>query len=288
MGAGPTVGGTSSACSPACTVTVVNADGSRAFNAPSQQYWHYDDRLGAAGSGTDTTHARKVWTFEADTQVTSFSFNVVVNAPWPAPYETRWKVDFPADSAPESSAATRWQQVISGAGGTIALGSPSAGLMTVTTVKKVAQAFARYDSLASTTSAYMEVRVRRNDGASTKPEEVVFCMADDTKFIAIGLTASRVGFLTSSYLYSGTSYAVAATSFHTYQIRKFGADSVQLLVDGTRVGTRTYASLPNTAAGAGSAFFFGGAGVIFDAPKNVADQATTWDYVIYEIGVSIP
>ena len=288
MGNGPTVTATSSACPVACTVTVANADGARAFNAPNQKYWHYHDRLGAAGSGTDTTHARKVWTFEADTQVTNFSFSVVVNAPWPAPYETRWKVDFPADSAPESSAASTWQQVVVGAGGTIALNSPSAGLMTITTDKKVTQAFARYDSLASTTSAYMEVRVRRNDAASSKPEEVVFGMADDVKFIAIGVTSTRVGFLNSTYAFSGTTYPVAATSFRTYQIRKFGADSVQLFVDGTRVGTRTYASLQNTAVGARSAFFFGGPGAIFDGPKNVADQSTTWDYVVYEIGVSTP
>jgi hypothetical protein len=288
MGTGPTVTATSSECAVTCSVTVKNADGARAFNAPNQLYWHYHDRLGAAGSGTDTTHARKVWSFEADTQVTNFSFSVVVNAPWPAPFETRWKIDFPADSAPESAAASIWQQVVAGAGGTVTVGSPSAGMMTVTTNKKAAQAFARYDSLASTTSAYMEVRAKRNDGASTKPEEVVFGLADDTKFIAIGMTASRVGFLTSAYIYSGTTYAVNATAFHTYQIRKFGADSVQLLIDGTRVGSRTYASLPNTAAGAGSAFFFGGPGAIFDAPKNVADVSMTWDYVTYEIGVSTP
>jgi hypothetical protein len=287
LGFGPTVTGTSSACSPACTVTVKNTDGSRAFNAPAQQYWHYHDRLGAAGSTTDTTQLRKVWTFEADTQVTGFSFNVVVNAPWPAPYETRWKVDFEADSTPEAPVATTWQQVIAGAGGIVSLGSPSAGMMTITTVKKVTQAYARYDSLASTTSAYIEARFRRND-ASSKPEEVVVGMADDTKFIAIGLTGSRVGFLSSSYGFTGTSYAVTASSFHTYQIRKFGADSVQLVVDGARVGSRLYSALSNTPASAGSAFFFGGPGVVVPGPKNVADQSTTWDYVIYEIGVPTP
>jgi hypothetical protein len=287
LGSAPTVAATSSVCAVTCTVTVNNADGARAFDAPLQQYWHYPERLGAAGSGTDTTRARKVWTFEADTQVTNFSFTVVVNAPWPAPYETRWKVDFEADSNPESAAASQWQQVVAGAGGTVSLGSPSAGLMSLTTVKKVTQAYARYDSLASAASAYMEVRMRRND-ASTKPEEVVFGMADDAKFIAIGVSGSRVGFLTSTYAFTGTSYAVTASSFHTYQIRKFGADSVQLLIDGAHVGSRTYAALPNTAAGASSAFFFGGPGAVFAGPKNVAEQSTTWDYVIYEIGVSTP
>jgi hypothetical protein len=287
MGSGPTVVGTSSPCSPACTVTIRNADGARAFNALNQQYWHYHDRLGAAGSGTDTTRLRKVWSFEADSQVTNFSFSVIVNAPWPAPYESRWKVDFPADSAPDSPAAAKWHQVVPTAGSTVALGSPAAGLITMTTVRKETAAYARYDSLASATSAYMEVRMRRND-ASTKPEEVVFGMADDARFIAIGVTGSRVGFLTSTYQFSGTTYAVTASSFHAYQIRKFGADSVQLLVDGARIGSRVYSTLQSTAPGAGSAFFFGGPGAVFVGPKNVADQSSTWDYVTYEIGVSTP
>ena len=287
MGTGPTVVATSTPCSPACTVTVKNADGARAFNAPGQKYWHYHDRLGAAGTGTDTTRARKVWTFEADTQVTNFSFTVTINAPWPAPYETRWKVGFDGDSTPESGAGSAWQQVVAGAGGTIELGTPSAGLMTLTTERKTTQAFTRYDSLSSTTSAYMEARVLRTDN-SNKPEEVVIGMADDTKWIAIGLTSTRVGFLNANYQFSGTSYAVAAASFHTYQIRKFGADSVQLLIDGTRVASRAYSTFPNVPAGSSSAFFFGGPGAIMPAPKNVADQVTIWDYVTYEIGVATP
>jgi hypothetical protein len=286
MGSGPTVTSTSSPCSPGCTVTVRNADGSRSFNAPNQQYWHYHDLLGPAGSATDTTLVRKVWTFEADTQVTNFSFSVTVNAPWPAPYETRWKIDYEADSAPESPSASRWQQVINGAGGVVEPGSPAPGMMTLTTVKKVAQAYARFDSLAGDNSAYMEVRLRRNDAAG-KPEEVVFGMADDSKFIALGLTSTRVGFLNGSYQFA-TSYAVGGSSFHSYQLRKFGADSVQLLVDGVRAGSRAYGSLPDVPAGSRSAFFFGGPGVVIPGPKNVADQSTTWDYVIYEIGVPTP
>jgi len=285
LGSGPTVVATSSPCSPGCTVTVKNADGSRSFNSPNQQYWHYDDRLGAAGSGTDTTRVRKVWTFEADTQVTNFSFSVVVNAPWPAPFETRWKVDFEADSLPQSPAGTRWQQIIGGAGATL---TTNAGLMTLSTANKVTHAFARHDSLDATNSAYMEARFRRTDVGSSKPEEVVLGMADDSKFIAIGITLSRVGFIGATYEFTGTSYAVAATSFHTYQLRKFGADSVQLLIDGTRVGSRAYSALPNTAAGAPSAFFFGGPGAVLAAPANVAAQSSIWDYVIYEIGVPTP
>ena len=287
MGVGPTVVATSSPCSPACSVTVKNPDGARAFNAPNQKYWHYPERLGAAGTATDTTRARKVWIFEADTQVTNFSFSVVVSAPWPAPYETRWKVSYEADSTPESPASTRWQQIIAGAGGTVTMGSPSAGMMTIETVRKVTQAYARYDSLAGAASAYMEARLRRND-ASTKPEEVVLGMADDARFIAIGFTGLRVGFLNASYGFSGTSYAVTTSSFHTYQLRKFGADSVQLLVDGARVDSRVYSTLPSVPAGSASAFFFGGPGAVIPGPKNVADQSSTWDYVIYEIGVSTP
>jgi hypothetical protein len=269
-------------------VTVVNADGARPFSAlTAQQYWHYHDRLGAAGTATDTTRLRKVWTFEADTQVTTFSFSVIVNAPWPAPHETRWKVNFEADSLPTSTAASRWKQVIPDAAGTITLGSPAAGIMTVVTQRKVTQAFVRYDSLAASTSAYMEVRMSRND-ASNKAEEVVFGMADASRFIAIGVTDSRVGFLTAAYQFTGTTFAVNASALHAYQIRKFASDSVVLLIDGVRVGSRAYSTLPNTAVGASSAFFFGGPGAIFAGPKNVADQSSSWDYVIYEIGVPTP
>jgi hypothetical protein len=288
MGSGPTVVSTSSPCAPACAVTVVNADGARPFNAlTAQQYWHYHDRLGAAGTATDTTRMRKVWTFEADTQVTVFSFSVIVNAAWPAPHETRWKVNFEADSLPTSTAASRWTQLVPDAGGTITLGSPAPGNMTIVTQRKVTQTYARFDSLAASASAYMEVRMSRND-ASNKPEEVVFGMADAAKFIAIGVTSSRVGFLTSTYQFTGTTFAVTTSSMHAYQLRKFASDSVQLLIDGVRVGSRVYSTLPNTAVGASSAFFFGGPGAIFPGPKNVADQSSTWDYLIYEIGVPTP
>ncbi len=288
MGAGPNVTSTSSPCSPACTVIVKNADGSRAFSAPAQRYWHYPELLGPAGSATDTTRARKVWTFEADTQVTNFSFSVVVNAPWPAPYETRWKIAYEADSVPTSAASSRWREIIGGTGGTIATGSPAAGLMTLTTERKGIRAFARYDSLAAGTSAYMEVRVRRNDTGG-KPEEVVFGMADDSKFIGVGLTSSRVGFLNDKYQFA-ISWAVDAATLRSYQLRKFRSDSVQILVDGARIGSRSYGSFPAVPAGAaGSAFFFGGPGVIFPAPNGaIADQSTTWDYVTYEIGVPTP
>ncbi len=288
IGSGPTVVATSSACAPACTVTVVNADAARPFTTlTAQTYWHYHDRLDAAGTATDTTRARKVWTFEADTQVTIFSFSVIVNAAWPAPHETRWKVNFEADSLPLSTAASRWKQVVPDAGGTITMGSPTPGIMTVVTQRKVTQAFVRYDSLAAATSAYMEVRMSRND-ASNKAEEVVFGMADASKFIALGVNDSRVGFLSPTYQFTGTTFAVTTSALHAYQIRKFASDSVVLLIDGARVGSRAYGTLPNTAAGASSAFFFGGPGAIFPGPKNVADQSSSWDYVIYEIGVSVP
>ena len=97
-----------------------------------------------------------------------------------------------------------------------------------------------------------------------------------------------MGFLTSGYQFTGTTFAVTTSAMHAYQIRKFASDSVVLLVDGVRVGSRAYSTLPNTAVGASSAFFFGGPGAVVPGPKNVADQSTAWDHVIYEIGVPTP
>src|SRR5690606_8973841 len=41
--AGPTVTGTSSACSPACTVSVVGQDGIFNFTTPGQRYWFWQE-----------------------------------------------------------------------------------------------------------------------------------------------------------------------------------------------------------------------------------------------------
>lgn len=286
VNSGPTVTATSSPCSPACTVTVRNQHGRLAFNAPAQRYWHWPERVGASGGGSDTTLARKSWVFEADTQVTAFSFDVLMSAAWASPNETRWKVDFQGDSVPHTTSEPRWRRTSTGAAGTVTLDSPSAGIITITTPDNASHWFSRRDSLASASNAYMEARFRSN--ISTGRPEISFGIDDDTKFIAVGVDDASVGFLTADFRFIGSQIATTPNSFHTYRIRKFAADSVQLLLDGIRVDSRLYSSFENsTNTTVRSFFYFGGPGE-GAPPESNGGNSSSWDYVIYEIGVTQP
>lgn len=287
VNSGPTVTGTSSSCSPACTVTVQNHHGTQAFNNPSQQYWHWPERVGATGAGSDTTLARRAWVFEADTQVTGFQFDVLVSAAWARPNETRWKIGFEGDSVPHTTAEPRWRRTTSGTAGTVTLDSPSTGIITLGTPNGASHWFSRRDSVGSTISAYVEARVRRNSPLSGNPE-VSFGIDDNNKFIAVGLGDDRVGFLKPDFSFLRSQITTTPASFHTYRIQKFGADSVQLLIDGTRADSRTYASFENsTNTTIPSFFYFGGPGS-GSPPSSSGGNSSSWDYVIYEIGVTQP
>jgi hypothetical protein len=287
INSGPTVTGTSSSCSPACTVAAKNHHGTLAFSNPNQRYWHWPERVGATGGLIDTTLARKTWVFEADTQVTSFQFDVLVSAAWARPNETRWKIDFPGDSVPHTTAEPRWRRTTSGTVGTVTLDSPSAGIITIATPDGASHWFSRQDSVGSTTSAYIEARFRTN-GPHSGNAEVSFGIDDNNKFIAVGVSDVKAGFLRSDFGFLGNQVETTPASFHTYRIRKFGADSVQLLIDGTRVDSRNYAALQNsTNTLIPSFFYFGGPGY-GSPPSSSGGNSSSWDYVIYEIGVTEP
>jgi len=286
VNSGPTVGATSSPCSPSCSVTVKNHHGLLEFTAPAQRYWHWTERVGAAGGGSDTTRARKSWVFEADTQVTTFTFDVLVSAAWPPPNETRWKITYPGDSIPHTTAEPRWRRITSGTVGTITLNSPSPGIMTMTTPDNSSHYFARRDSLMSTTNAYIEARFRRNNAGGDS--DVSFGIDDNNKFIAVGLSEIEVGFLKQDYGFISNRVATTTLSFHTYQIRKFAADSVQLFLDGVRVDSKLYSALENSSAATIPSFFYFGIPGIGAPPKVSGLKSSSWDYVVYEIGVVQP
>ncbi len=292
ISSGPTVTSTSSACSPACTVTVTNAMGARPFNLLSNQhYWHWMDQVDAylPLGGPDTTRIRRLWSFQADTQVRSFSFDVLVSAAWPRPFENRWKVEYPADSAPHLGAEPPWKRTASGTPTpTVTLASPGAGNVTLATFAGGSQYFARFDSLASTTSAYVDTRMQVN-GATLVSPEVSFGIDDDTRFVAAGVTSTRVGFITNAFAFIGTGTVVSTTTFHTYRIRKFGADSAQLLLDGNPIPieSRPYSAFGTSFANLTSGIFFGGVGVGAN-PVSVAGNSSSWDWLIYEIGTNTP
>lgn len=77
----------------------------RSFNAPNQKYFYSHGRLNPVGcAGGDTSRTRRVWRFETSPGIRSFSFVVLIAAPWPAPHESRWRVQYRADALPGASA----------------------------------------------------------------------------------------------------------------------------------------------------------------------------------------
>lgn len=285
VNSGPTVTATSSPCSPACTVTTRNAHGTLAFNQPGQSYWHWNERVGAFGGGSDTTRTRRTWVFEADTQVTDFRFDVLVSAAWPPPAETRWKMAYEGDSVPDVGAEPRWTSNATGTP-TMTLNSPSAGILTIGVPAGARVAFYQSDSLNTTTNAYVETRFRTNTLTMVAPE-VSFGVDDQVKFIGVGVSGTQAGFLTASFTLLAGSVPVITSSFHTYQLRKFGADSVQLWIDGVRQVTRAYATLPAHLPVTPHGFYFGPAGTGAN-PVSQLGNSSSWDYVIYEIGATQP
>jgi hypothetical protein len=273
---GPTVTGTSSPCSPTCAVTAQNHHGTLAFNAPGQRYWHWPERVGAVGGVIDTTIARKTWVFEADTQVTSFRFDVLVSAAWPPPNDTRWKVDYQGDSLPDTQEEPRWR--LTNAGGTY---TATGGVLNTTTNPPDDIQFYRRDSVTTTANAYAEARIRLNSTSGGRRAAIHF--NDGVKYVALGVGPGNVGFISSAQ--SGpfiVSWATTTNTFRTYQLRKYAADSAVIYVDGARVGAIAYSALSADPTGALDTRF------VFGCPRTGVSTNADWDYVIYEIGVTQP
>ena len=274
MNSGPTVTGTSSACT--CTVTVKNQQGTLAFNSASQLYWFWPELLGPMNGGQDTTLARKPWVFEADTAVTRFSFDVLVSAAWAAPAETRWKVDYESDSLPDAQSEPKWRLRKSGTGQS----TVSGGILSVNPGPSGAEiSYYRRDSLATTTSAYMEA-VLQYTGISTRVSTARLVIDDNSRFVALGIAGNTVGFIDSNNNFLGTTMSMnTTTAYHRYQLRKYAADSAVFFVDGVRGRKLSYSALGATPyAGTAPLVQFGMAG---------ADNSIClWDYVVYEIGTA--
>ena len=278
--AAPTVRAPSSC--PGCTVTVLNADGVEAFDAPNEQYFYWNEHLQAAGSGFDTTRTRRTWTFEASTAVTNFSFEVLVSAAWPQPLESVWRASFGGDSLPDTQSEPRWRRYVGGSGTSA---SASAGALSIATgATNNWLTFLRQDSVAPATSVYMEGRFRL-DAAPGSPRPFTGMMIDDdARTIGVGLSGSVVGFTDGSlsgFLPGGT-VSVTTGAYHTYQLRKFGADSAQIWVDGARVLSRPYAQFDASTQTLFSSFVSFGS----IAQKNA--NTATYDYVSYVIGQPTP
>ena len=285
LNGGPTVTRTSSPCGTACSITAATVHGRLAFNAPDQPYWYWKDRLTAMDGVRDTTLNRQSWSFEADTQVTGFTFDVLVAAAWPAPHQTRWKTDFTGDSLPHLTSEPRWSRAVTLGTEGVSLDAAGGAAVLLTAPANGSQTFQRFDSLGPSSDAYMEARIRMNSQPS-KPE-VSFGMYDGTRFIGVGLTGTHAGFVDNGFNSPSVSVAVATQTFQTYRIRKFGSDSVQLLINGTRVLSRPYSAFGITYTVPLSFFEFGNPGPA-NQQRSQAGNSSTWDYVVYEIGATQP
>ena len=260
-----------------CSVTVNRFDGTGTFTAAGQRYSFWAERV-AAG---DTTRTRRLWSFSAPSQVTAFSFDVLVSAAWPPPDEARWKVNLNGDSLPDTQEEPRWRIEQSGNGNSY---SATGGILTINAGNNNAVLrFYRRDSVASAGSAYLETRMQLSSANANRPEGRIV-IDDGVRFVALGIARGSVWFTNSTANFlAGTPFSINTTSgFNVYQLRKYGADSVVFYVNGTRGGAMTYASFPTTAyAGTAPLFMFGNRGI-------TGASSGAWDYVIYESGVPLP
>jgi hypothetical protein len=262
-----------------CYVRIANYDGTASFDAPNQKYFHWPERIAPGGALTgDTSLVRRLWVFEMSPEVRTFSFTVLVSAAWPAPYETRWKVSYVADSLPDTRSEPRWRTLLTGNGGTW---SVDGGALTVDPIAVGQVLFYRRDSVTSGSNAYIEASVRLN---STHPHaDLTLQFADGTRFAALGIKRSQVGLAQADENFiSGTTYNMSTTdAFHTYLLRKYGADSVAYYVDGVRRGRADYSQLSADPSPATSPRIAFGTFVTRNATSD-------WQHVTYEIGSPTP
>ena len=300
---GPTVTQTATNCPGTCAMSVVAYDGTGTFTAPNQRYLYWRERLAAKQpvAGADTVSARRIIQFTSPKQVTNFTFFLIVGADWPAPAQTNWSVFYnaPTDSAPDQHAKPIWRtghMSLSGSG--TESWSKSAGVDSLILSNNKDYYGYRRDSLAGGTAAYFEAHVKVNNGGQFKPE-TVFGFLDGTRMAAVGMTSSQVGFvkiafLAKNFLAHGLpqsnfvdSTSVTATSAHTYRLRKFGADSVTLEVDGVRRLGLTYSQLPTVAQDSVASFTTGPAEFFGDGSIS-GNHNSAWSVLTYGIGATQP
>jgi hypothetical protein len=266
---------------PGCTVTITRYDGTGNFSATGQKYFWWRDRVAA----NDTTKTRKVWSFSAPSTVTAFSFTVMVSAAWPTPSETRWKVVLNNDSLPDTQEEPPWIRVPFGPASTA---TASGGALTIATAANLGELdFYRRDSVRTTTSAYIEARLRTVGGIMARPAQLI-AFDDGIKSVGLGVSNGQVWFADSSHTFlAGAPIAITTTTMTTYQLRKYGADSVVFwygtVTPSTRGGKFTYASLPGTAVPTIAPFE-----VFGQRAMSAAGVSSVWEYVLYEIGSPFP
>jgi len=191
----------------------------------------------------------------------------------------------PGDSLPHLTTEPSWARTALLGGETVTIDPFITGSIRLTAGAGGSQRFERRDSVGPSTDAYMEARLQVN-GALSRPE-VSFGIYDGTRFIGVGLSDTRVGFVANGFNATGNSVASATTGMQSYRIRKFGQDSVQLLINGARVLSKPYSDFALTRPVSYSLFEFGNPGLA-NGSASQSGNSSTWDYVIYEIGATQP
>ena len=256
-----------------CFARIANYQGTMSFDAPNQKYFYWPERLNPMGSPLgDTTRARRSWVFETSAGVRSFTFSVLVAAAWPAPYESRWKVEYTADSLPGSLVAPWKFDGVGGnasvSGGILALRGSFSGL------------YYRRDPVAPAQDAYVQAVLRLNGGGSQP--EIGVLLSDRVKLIAVGVSNGTIGLISNAGTFLSGTTASLGNGSHVVQLRKYAADSAVYFVDGVRRGAASYGSLSS------DTFTPALSSVSFGALPTSDGNNSTWDSVIYEIGVAFP
>jgi hypothetical protein len=260
-----------------CSVAAINTQGTMSFDSPSQSYFFYPERLAPFGSAGDTTRNRVTWKYRTVGNVRGFRGTLLLSTAFPPPSETRWKVDFEGDSLPDTQSEPKWK--FNPSGNNSGSESASGGTLTLTTKSSHAMRFDRYDSLATTAKAYIAARARVVSNNSTSPI-LGLRIYDGARFCAVGVGNGQAGLIdvNANYL-SGTTFSLTTTSFHAYELSKFGIDSVVLYVDGARRAKIAYGTCSTSTQQARMQW-----GSFSTNPANT----TEWDYVLYEIGAAGP
>jgi hypothetical protein len=121
----------------------------------------------------------------------------------------------------------------------------------------------------------------RFSGGGGRPE-LGLILSDRVKLIGVAVASGIVGLVSNSGTFLPGTTTSLTNGVHQIQIRKYAADSAVYFVDGARRGAAFYAALPaDTLTPPLSSVSFGGL-------PTTDGSNSTWESVIYEIGVASP
>ena len=295
-------------CSPSvCDVQIFNQHGTGTFTAPNQKYFWYRDRVAAGGttranSGCPVSTAGYTgcqWIFDASSNTTAFNFFVQIRAAWEPKTtgggDTQFSIVYEGDSLPELRAEPRWDitsRSTATTGWTVNEGT-ALSVTQMSTTPNLTREYIRRDSIRSLDVGFMQATLTQTTNSPKTGTFIIGYLGldDNTRFLAIGLNKTQVGFITSAFAFIGTPVTTTPAVSHTYKLVKNGTGNVQLFIDGSATAAQTlaYTSFSTSVVlptNDYSFFFFGhrsgtnGQGT--DAPGN--SWTTLWDQVVYKIG----